>query len=60
MQSLEEKILKLTGDVYNTLLTKGRQLYQEHPSQEIYPAAADATAQIVSAYIYAMSSQKED
>ena len=59
MQSLEEKIAQLTGDVYSTFLAKGRQLYQDNPCQEVYPAAVHATAQIVVAYINSAAAQKE-
>ena len=60
MQSLEKKIAELTGDVYSTFLAQGRQLYQDHACQEVYPAAVHATAQIVAAYINATAAQKED
>lgn len=59
MQSLEEKIAQLTGDVYSTFLAKGRQMYKDHPCQELYPAAANATAQIVAAYINSTAALKE-
>ena len=60
MQTLEEKIAQLTGDVYSTFLAKGRQMYQGYPCQELYPVAANATAQIVAAYINSAAAKKEE